>query len=97
LRPDLGCYGNKDIHSPNLDRFAAQASIFHNQYVTVPTCGASRASLLTGKLPRNTSDLSNDAFEHNLTKKMKDTPESFVHALRNSGYYTVGIGKISHS
>lgn len=94
LRPELGCYGNKDIHSPNLDFLASQATVFKKHFVTVPTCGASRASILTGRLPRNTNDLSNEALE---LKKTTDEPESFIAALRNSGYYTVGIGKISHS
>lgn len=97
LRPDFASYGNPDVRSPNLDQLARQSAVFLNQYVTVPTCGASRASILTGKLPQTNDDLSNDAFEHNRVKKTKDIPESFIHALRKSGYYTVGIGKISHS
>ena len=49
-------------------------------------------------LPKSVNDLSNEAFEHKIAaNKEKDVPESFVHALRNNGYYTVGIGKISHS
>ena len=98
LRPELGCYGNNYIHSPNIDNLASQAIVFKKQFVTVPTCGASRGSILTGKLPRNVNDLSNEAFEHKKAEnKEKGTPESFVHVLRNNGYYTVGIGKISHS
>lgn len=98
LRPDLGCYGNSIIHSPNLDKFASQASVFRKQFVTVPTCGASRASILTGTLPRTINDLSNEALEHKMAEPHnKAVPESFVQVLRNNGYYTVGIGKISHS
>jgi arylsulfatase A-like enzyme len=98
LRPELGCYGKNYIHSPNIDKLAAGGTVFTNQFVTVPTCGASRASILTGTLPRSGNDLSNEAIEHK--KPSVDgnaAPESFVHALRNDGYYTVGIGKISHS
>lgn len=98
LRPELGCYGSDYIHSPNLDNLAAQATVFNRQYVTVPTCGASRASLLTGMLPRTATDLSNDvlALKGPVEAKQKG-PESFVHHLRQNGYYTVGIGKLSHS
>ncbi len=98
LRPELGCYGNNYIQSPNIDEFASKAVVFKKQFVTVPTCGASRVSILTGLLPRTVNDLSNEAMEFKkAAHNQKDVPESFVHALRNNGYYTVGIGKISHS
>lgn len=98
LRPELGCYGNDYIHSPNIDQLAAKAVVFKKQFVTVPTCGASRASILTGMLPRSLNDLSNDLLEQKIAAGLEKTgPESFVHALRSKGYYTVGIGKISHS
>jgi iduronate 2-sulfatase len=98
LRPELGCYGNNYIHSPNLDQLASTATVFKKQFVTVPTCGASRASILTGMLPGNLNDLSNEALEHKKAAGSgKNVPESFVEALRNKGYYTAGIGKISHS
>ncbi|MBB5437693.1 arylsulfatase A-like enzyme [Pedobacter sp. AK017] len=95
LRPDLGCYGNRIIKSPNIDALAAQSVLFKQQFVTVPTCGASRASILTGLRPRSVNDLSNEAFE--LKPKSQNIPESFIALLRQQGYYTVGIGKISHS
>ena len=51
LRPELGCYGSKMAESPNLDSFAATAMQFNRHYVAVPTCGASRFALLTGRRP----------------------------------------------
>jgi len=98
LRPDLKVYGNEMIHSPNIDKLAGQATLFRNQYVTQPTCGASRYSLLTGRLPRIPVDLKNEAIEMRIAGKARtNVPETFVDNLRRSGYYTVGIGKISHS
>lgn len=98
LRPDLGCYGNQEVHSPNIDAFAAKAAVFKRQYVVVPTCGASRAALLTGHYPRVKAALSNDAMEKMIAGKPRgEKPETFVENLRRNGYYTVGIGKISHS
>jgi arylsulfatase A-like enzyme len=97
LRPELGCYGNEYIKSPNIDRLAETGAVFTNHYVQVPTCGASRYSLLTGMLPKTKGHLSNEAC-HNLIagKPETETPETFIHHLRRNGYYTVGIGKISH-
>lgn len=97
LRPELGCYGNNIVHSPNLDKLAKQATVFKNQFVTVPTCGPSRACLLTGMWPRTATDLSNDVLEIRKAENIKTSPESFVENLRLNGYYTIGIGKISHS
>jgi len=51
LRPELGCYGNGVIKSPNTDRLAGEAVLFTRAYCNVPVSGASRASLLTGTRP----------------------------------------------
>jgi len=97
LRPELHCYGDTFIKSPNMDRLARQGILFRNEFVTVPTCGASRYSLLTGFLPRDRGALSNDACRHYVGEaKIHNAPETFIERLRNHGYYTVGIGKISH-
>lgn len=97
LRPDLRCYGNPEVHSPNLDALAARSTVFTRHYVTVPTCGASRHSLLTGKRPGKPADISNEASIRALGSRPRtEVPETFVDHLRRSGYYTVGIGKISH-
>jgi len=97
LRPDLGSYGNAEIHSPNLDALASQGHTFTRQYVAVPTCGASRYALLTGKRPMTPAEINNNAMITELSRKPRtEVPETFVDHLRRSGYYTVGIGKISH-
>src|SRR4051812_49213073 len=49
--PHVGCYGNKDIKTPNLDRFAAEGMRFDRAYVTCPQCVPSRASIMTGRSP----------------------------------------------
>lgn len=94
LRPDLGCYGNTTVKSPHLDSLARKGVVFKNQFVTIPTCGASRMSILTGKLPHKRSDLTNEAAESMVRTEM---PETFIEQLKRNGYYTVGVGKISHS
>ncbi|MDW7692283.1 sulfatase [Flammeovirgaceae bacterium SG7u.111] len=97
LRPELGCYGKDYIHSPNLDNFAQKGILFKKHFVSVPTCGASRHSLLTGRLPQSLDDIKNSASVKALTGKPEgELPETFIHQLRRNGYYTVGIGKITH-
>lgn len=97
LRPELGCYGSEHIKSPNIDKLAESGTLFTNHFVQVPTCGASRYSLLTGMLPKTREHLSNEACRNFIAGKPEaETPETFIHHLRRNGYYTVGIGKISH-
>ncbi|MCB0088696.1 MAG: sulfatase-like hydrolase/transferase, partial [Caldilineaceae bacterium] len=47
----LGCAGNREIETPNLDRLAASGMRFTNFFCTSPVCSPARASLLTGKIP----------------------------------------------
>lgn len=47
----LGCYGNKDIHTPNLDRMAAEGVRFEHAFANNPVCSPNRATLLTGLMP----------------------------------------------
>jgi len=97
LRPELGCYGNTYIKSPNIDHLAKKAVVFTNHFAQVPTCGASRCCLLTGMLPRKTDHLSNEACRLFISGKPETSkPETFIHHLKRNGYYTVGIGKIGH-
>nr|WP_319509479.1 sulfatase [uncultured Draconibacterium sp.] len=97
LRPELGCYGNDYIHSPNIDKLAKTGAVFTNHFVQIPTCGASRYSMLTGMLPKTKGHLSNEACKKFIAEQPSTNgPETFIHHLKNNGYYTVGIGKISH-
>ena len=94
LRPELGCYGREYMHTPNIDQLASQGRLFSRHYVTAPTCGVSRFSLLTGRYPRTPSDLSNGVI-YERTKK-KNLPLTIPQVFKNNGYSTIAIGKVSH-
>lgn len=49
--PYLGCYGNPDVRTPHLDRFAAEGLRFDRMFVSCPQCVPSRAALMTGRSP----------------------------------------------
>src|SRR5262245_17071398 len=51
---DVGCYGNPEVLTPNLDRLAASGVRFTQWYSNAPVCSASRAAILTGKYPDRT-------------------------------------------
>ncbi len=48
----LGCYGNREIRTPNIDLLARSGTRFQNSFVCTPICSASRATLFTGRVPR---------------------------------------------
>ena len=92
LRPELGCYGKQHIHSPNIDRLAQSGIVFERAYCMVPTCGASRSSLLTGIRP------SRHRFVSYSTWAQKDAPgiTTLNTQFKRNGYYTVSLGKVFH-
>ncbi|MDT8302577.1 MAG: sulfatase-like hydrolase/transferase, partial [Sedimentisphaerales bacterium] len=92
LRPQLGCYGHKQMISPNIDKLGAEGVIFLRSYCQVPVCGASRASLMTGVRPTANRFLGYD------TWAQKDLPGalSIAKHFKNNGYHTISIGKIFH-
>jgi arylsulfatase A-like enzyme len=47
----LGCYGNREIKTPNIDRMAAEGMLFTRAYCTHSLCSPSRATFLTGLIP----------------------------------------------
>lgn len=47
----LGCYGNRDVKTPSVDRLAAQGTLFSRCYANNAVCSPTRASLLTGLMP----------------------------------------------
>ncbi|MBA4140287.1 MAG: sulfatase-like hydrolase/transferase, partial [Segetibacter sp.] len=46
---EVGCYGQKRIKTPNIDRLAAEGMRFTQHYVGTPVCAPSRCNLLTGR------------------------------------------------
>lgn len=98
LRPEIGANGKPYMTTPNMDALAAEGTLFTNHFVQVPTCGASRFSMLTSTRPSKRVHLKNNVFEKEISnKKENEVPETFIHHFKRNNYYTVGIGKISHS
>ena len=91
LRPELGCYGNADVISPNIDRIAAKGLIFNNAHCQTAICMPSRVSVLSGYRPE-TIGMARDMED----KKIPDDVISLPQLFNNAGYSTVSIGKVYH-
>ena len=88
---DLGCYGAKNLPTPNLDNLAANGIKFNQGYATAATCTPSRYSLLTGSYPwRNprASILRGDA-----EQLIDPTTPTLSKVFKKAGYSTGIVGK----
>ena len=92
LRPQLYCYGQTQMQTPNIDRLAAQGTLFQRAYCQVPVCGATRASLLTGIRPERDRFVSYDTWADKDVPGVLTLPEHF----RNNGYAALSNGKVFH-
>ena len=88
--PHVGCYHNRDIQTPNLDKFASEGMVFWRGYVTCPQSAPSRASIVTGRSPVSTMST---RFGAPLDKSVITYPE---YLIREAGYYAGLCGRVHH-
>jgi N-sulfoglucosamine sulfohydrolase len=88
--PFLSCYGDANVRTPNLDRFAAQGMKFHRFFTAAPQCVPSRAAYLTGR----------SAVAARMTRFSSPLPRdetTFPEVLREkAGYFTGVCGRSYH-
>lgn len=84
----LGCMGNGVVQTPNIDRLAADGTLFTNMFCTTSICATSRASFLTGQYERRHGVVN---FRTPLTADQ--FAQSFPALLRRHGYRTAMVGK----
>jgi arylsulfatase A-like enzyme len=100
LRPELGCYGVDYVNTPHIDKLAKTGVLFKQHFVMMPTCGASRYALLTGRDSMKSKGTHNGAlYTGGAALKQEQQPgaQTLPELFNRSGYRTVLIGKISHT
>jgi arylsulfatase len=100
---DLGCYGQKKIRTPNIDRLAAAGMRFTQHYSGSPVCAPSRCVLMTGMHTghayiRDNDEMTErgDVWNDPRLEGQRPIPEGTITAasiLKGAGYATAGIGK----
>jgi arylsulfatase A-like enzyme len=82
----LGCAGHPVLKTPHIDSIAARGTLFERFYVATPVCMPNRATLMTGRMPSVHGVRSNGS-------PLSLLSNTFVDALRASGYATALVGK----
>jgi arylsulfatase A-like enzyme len=82
----LGCMGNDDVKTPNIDRLASQGVLFQQTFANTPVCCPARAIMLTGKYPHKNGMVCNDL-------RLRESETTLTELLKEAGYQTGLIGK----
>ncbi len=88
---ELGCYGDKQIQTPNLDRLAADGTRFLNAFCTTASCSPSRSVILTGLHNHQNGQLGLQHHYHHF--RSFPSVKSLPVLLAQAGYRTAHIGK----
>ena len=92
MRPELGCYGNKIVKTPNIDRIAARGMVFNHAYCQQAVCSPSRSSLLTGRRPDATRVWDLETHFRVALPDCITLPQHF----KANGYYCAALSKVYH-
>lgn len=89
--PHLGCYGEKHVSTPNLDRLAKEGVRYTRAYTTAPVCSASRSAFMTGMYQTTIG-----AHNHRTANKspLPEGVRTLPQWMQEAGYFTANIAKL---
>jgi arylsulfatase A-like enzyme len=82
----LGCYGNPDMKTPNLDRLASEGIRYENAYSCQPVCGPARSAIFTGTFPHTNGMVTNCV-------ALRSDARTIGERLTGAGVHSTYIGK----
>ena len=82
----IGCYGNKDMKTPHLDKLASEGIRFDKAYTCQPVCGPARSALFTGTYPHSNGSWGN-------SMPLGDNVKTIGQRLKDNEVNTAYIGK----
>jgi len=82
----LGCYGNKDLQTPCIDKLAREGMRFERAYTAQPVCGPARSAIFTGLYPHSNGSWGNGM-------PLGDNIKTIGQRLQDNGFNTAYIGK----
>ncbi len=90
---DFGCYGVKDVRTPNVDRLAAAGVRYTHAFATSPVCAPSRSAFMTGMYQTST-DTHNMRSHRDDDFRLPPGVRPLTHWLAEAGYFTANITRI---
>ena len=93
IKLDLGCYDEKLVQTPNLDRLAAEGVRYTRVFTTNPACAPSRSAFFTG-MYQTTTDTHHMRSHRNDAFRLPPGVRSITHWLADAGYLTANIKTI---
>ena len=82
----MGCMGNEDVITPNLDKLAEEGILLENTYANTPVCSPARACMLTGQFTHENGMVTNDL-------RLRESKTTIAEILQDRGYRTGFVGK----
>ncbi len=91
LCPDLRCYGNKIVRTPNIDRLASEGARYTNAFTTAPVCSASRSAFMTGMYQTSIGAHNHRSHRHD-DYRLAEPVRVITEYFREAAYYTCNCG-----
>ncbi len=86
MGPELGCYGDPQAATPQMDRLAREGARFTRCFTHAPVCAPSRCGLITGRYPTTLG-------AQHMRSRLVEIPRTFTKLLRDAGYFVAWPGK----
>jgi len=90
IGPQLSCYGEPLVQTPNIDKLASQGARFTRAFTTAPVCSASRSALITGMCQTSIGAHNHRTFDK---KPLPSGVKIITDYLHEAGYFTVLSGR----
>lgn len=94
LGVELGCYGCKQVRTPNLDRLAGEGMLYRNAFTTAPVCSASRSALITGMYATSIG-AHHHRSHRNDGYKLPEGVKVITDYFRQAGYFTANVTTVA--
>ena len=96
LRPSLGAYGANYVKTPHIDALASRSMTFQRAYTAVSVCAPARTAIMVGRRPDTTKSWMISGHEYCIGETVVPNATSLPQYFNDSGYITIGMGKLFH-